>query len=204
MKPRETTIYIIEDDPSVRDSLGLLLGLKGYPVILFADAESFLQAYQPDWRGCMLLDIKMPRMDGLTLQKTLRERGTKIPIIVMSGHGNIESARQAFRAEAVDFLEKPIDQARLMSAVAEALSLASEAQRRDESLSAFEYLLENLTPREKEVMQYVVAGRHNREIAETLEISPRTVEVHKAHLMEKLRVKSVPELVRLSLSCTPD
>lgn len=204
MRPRETSIYIVEDDASVRDSLGLLLGLRGYPVVLFADAESFLEAYQPDWRGCLLLDIKMPRMDGLTLQKTLREKGTKLPIIVMSGHGNIESARQAFRAEAVDFLEKPIDQERLMSAIAEAFSQASEAQRRDESLSAFEHFLGNLTPREKEVMKYVVAGRHNREIAEILGISPRTVEVHKAHMMEKLRVKSVPDLVRLSLSCSPD
>ena len=199
MRPSGFTIYIVEDDQSVRDSLGLLLGLKGYPVAMFADAESFLKAFQPEWRGCMLLDIRMPGMDGLTLQKRLQERKFGMPVIVMSGHGSIEAVREAFRAEAVDFLEKPIDQAKLMAAIDEAFVRESDAQVKESRRSQYDRLLESLTPREHEVMDYVVNGKHNREIAEVLGISPRTVEVHKARVMAKLGVDGVPELVRLSL-----
>jgi RNA polymerase sigma factor (sigma-70 family) len=193
------TIFIVEDDQSVRDALGLLLGLRGYPVAMFADAESFLNAYQQTWRGCLLIDIRMPGMDGLMLQKRLVQVGCKIPAIVMTGHGNVESAREAFRAHAVDFLEKPIDHARLMSAIDEAFSRQTAMQENDSRCADFDRLLASLTPREKEVMDLVVTGRHNREIAEALGISARTVEVHKARMMTKLGVDGVPDLVRLSL-----
>ena len=193
------TIFIVEDDQSVRDALGLLLGLRGYPVAMFADAESFLEAYQPAWCGCLLIDIRMPGMDGLMLQKRLLDSGCKIPAIVMTGHGNVESARDAFRAQAVDFLEKPIDHAKLMSAIEEAFIRQDATQGEEKRRTDFDRLLANLTPREKEVMDLVVTGRHNREIAEALGISPRTVEVHKARMMTKLGVDGVPDLVRLSL-----
>lgn len=193
------TIFIIEDDQSVRDALALLLGLRGYPVTLFADAESFLQAYQPAWSGCLLIDIRMPGMDGLALQRKLLDIGCRMPAIIMTGHGDVESAREAFRAQAVDFLEKPIDHAKLISAIVDALALQTALQKRTHRRSEFDKLLATLTPREKEVMDLVVAGRHNRDVAEILEISPRTVEVHKARMMTKLQVESVPELVRLSL-----
>ena len=199
MRPNGYSIYLVDDDESVRDSLGITLGLRGYSVTMFADAESFLKVVQPDWRGCMLLDIRMPGMDGLTLQKRLKERGFQMQVIVMSGHGSLESVREAFRAQAVDFLEKPIDQARLMQAIDEAFARESDAQVKENRRSDFERLLESLTPRESEIMEYVVAGRHNREIAETLGISARTVEVHKARLMAKLDVDGVPDLVRFSL-----
>ncbi len=199
MHPNGYTVFIVEDDQAVRDALGLLLGLRGYPVAMFADAESFLRAYRPEWRGCLLADVRMPGMDGISLQKTLLQDGCPLPVIVMTGHGNVETARDAFRAQAVDFLEKPIDHSRLLSAIEEAFSqqaakAAGEA-RNDES----ERLLARLTPREKEVMDLVVHGRHNREIAQALGISARTVEVHKARMMSKLEVDGVPDLVRLSL-----
>ncbi|MFA7271049.1 MAG: sigma-70 family RNA polymerase sigma factor [Sterolibacterium sp.] len=200
MQPSGFTIFIIEDDQSVRDALGLMLGLGGHPVTLFADAESFLEAYQPEWYGCLLIDIRMPGMNGLALQKRLLEIGCRMPAIVMTGHGDVESAREAFRAQAVDFLEKPIDRAKLMNAIEEAFIRQTVTQGDESQRSEFDRLLARLTPREKEVMELVVAGRHNREIAEALDISVRTVEVHKARLMTKLQVEGVPDLVRLSLT----
>ncbi len=199
MVPSPNTVFIIEDDQSVRDALGLLLGLQGFSVALFADAESFLAARRPDWYGCLLIDIRMPGMDGLTLQKRLLESGCGLPAIVMTGHGDVESARQAFRARAVDFLEKPIDHDKLLRAIDEAFSRQSASQEHRHRQKEAARLLANLTPREKEVMEQVVAGRHNREIARALDISPRTVEVHKARLLAKLEVSSIADLVRLSL-----
>lgn len=193
------TIFIVEDDQSVRDALGLLLGLRGYPITMFADAESFLDAYRPHWSGCLLIDIRLPGMDGLALQKRLRESGCEMPTIVMTGHGDVESARAAFRSHAVDFLEKPIDHAKLVAAIDEAIVRQGSTLDQAGQRAHVESLLASLTPREREVMELVVAGRHNREIAENLGISPRTVEVHKARMVAKLQVDNVPDLVRLSL-----
>ena len=197
------TIYMIEDDASVRDALGLLLSLKGYPVAMFTDAPTFLAAYRNSWKGCLLIDIRMPEMDGLTLQKTLLESGCSMPVIIMTGHGSVESAREAFRSRAVDFLEKPIDHGRLIHAIDEAFNRQTTALDRQNQRSAFDQALSALTPREREVMERVVTGRHNREIAEELGISVRTVEVHKARMMTKLGVDTVPDLVRLSLVSGP-
>jgi FixJ family two-component response regulator len=141
----------------------------------------------------------MPGMDGLMLQKRLLDKGCTMPAIVMTGHGDVESAREAFRSRAVDFLEKPIDQAKLMSAIEEAFLSQTATRNETTQRAEFDRLLTSLTPREKEVMNLVVTGRHNREIAEALGISARTVEVHKARMMAKLRVDSIPDLVRLSL-----
>lgn len=193
-------IFIVEDDQSVRDSLGLLLGMEGHHVTMFADAESFLKSYRSEWCGCLLIDIRMPGMNGLMLQKRLLEIGCKIPVIVMTGHGDVESSREAFRAHAVDFLEKPIDHAKLMRAIGEAFSLQNAAIIRDAQSAESDHLLARLTPREKEVMELIVAGRHNKEIAEVLGISVRTVEVHKARIMTKLCVDGVSGLVRLSMA----
>jgi len=194
------TVFIVEDDQSVRDALGLLLGLRGFPVAMFADAESFLEAYRSDWRGCLLLDIRMPGMDGLTLQKRLLEAGCPMPTIVMTGHGDVNSAREAFRAQAIDFLEKPIEFDKLFRAIGEAFSAQEASYNSGHRQEMFAGLMAALTPREKEVMELVVAGRHNREIAELLGISARTVEGHKARMMAKLQVDNVPELVRLSIA----
>lgn len=193
------TVYIVEDDQSVRDALGLLLGLQGYSVSMFADAESFLGAYRIDWAGCMLIDIRMPGMDGLALQQWLVNKGCLMPVIIMTGHGDVGSARQAFRAQAVDFLEKPVDQAKLIEAICDARAKFTAVRTENTSSVDLTNRLAVLTPREREVMELVVAGRHNRDIADELGISVRTVEVHKTRLMSKLAADGVADLVRLSL-----
>ena len=195
----DLTVFIVDDDPSVRDALSLLLGVRGYRTAMFASGEAFLQTWQASWSGCLLIDIRMSGMDGLSLQQELTARGCRIPVIIMSGHGDVSMARAAFKADAVDFLEKPFDDAKLIAALDEALSRArsdySEQLRRSRSRD----MLDELTPREREVMQLVVLGRHNREIGPALGISVRTVEVHKARLMSKLGVDNVADLVRISM-----
>ncbi|OGA03200.1 MAG: DNA-binding response regulator [Betaproteobacteria bacterium RIFCSPLOWO2_02_FULL_62_17] len=201
----EHTVFIIDDDPSVRDALGLLLGVSGYRTMIFGDAESFRRAFSQDsGKACLLVDIRMPGMDGLALQKWLLQSGASLPVIVMTGHGNVDSAREAFRAHAIDFLEKPINQHRLLAAIEEAMARQSIIQQEHERNAVFTELSRTLTPREKEVMAMVVSGRHNREIAESLDISSRTVEVHKARVMQKLKVDSIAQLVRMSLGVSSD
>ena len=197
--PSALTVFIIDDDAAVRDALGLSLGVRGYRTAIFGDAESFLRAYRPEWRGCILIDIRMPGMDGLALQKRLLELGCALPVIVMTGHGDVGSARAAFKSRALDFLEKPLDHGKLMAAVDEALLRNEMVEREAEEDHAFAALLGTLTPRERQVMELIVAGRHNRDIADEMDISPRTVEVHKARVMQKLQVDSIAQLVRLSL-----
>lgn len=195
----KNTVFLIDDDVSIRDALGLLLGLKGYRTAFFADAESFLGVYRPDWRGCLLIDIRMPGMDGLTLQQKLNDIGCDIPVVVITGHGDVHSARQAFRADAIDFLEKPLDEVHLLEVIEEAFASQDQTRNDRETDERNRALIGLLTPREREVMQLVVDGRHNREIAEALGISARTVEVHKSRLMSKLQADSIAELVRISL-----
>lgn len=193
------TVYIVDDDPSVRDALGLLLSVRGYRTAVFASGEDFLSAWRHEWAGCLLIDIRMPGMDGLTLQQKLGELKCHLPVIVITGHGDAGLARQAFKASAIDFLEKPLDDDKLIDAIREAFRRAettlAELQRSEE----LSQVLKDLTPREREVMDLVVTGKHNREIAPALGISVRTVEVHKARLMAKLAVSSIPDLVRISM-----
>lgn len=193
------TVYVVEDDVSVRDALGLLLSLHGYAVAMFDCAERFLDALRPDWVGCALLDLRMPGMDGLVLQQRMLDAGCMLPVIVISAHGDVESARTAFRANAVDFLEKPLDHGRLMNSIAEAFARQERSSLASAARTGFDTGVAALTPREREVMDRVVQGCHNREIAEGLKISPRTVEVHKARMMAKLGVSTVADLVRLAL-----
>ncbi len=205
MATSDCTVFIVDDDVSVRDALALLLGVHGYRTAIFADAESFRRAYSSDCgKACLLVDIRMPGMDGLTLQKWLLESGSDLPVIVMTGHGDIGSAREAFRAQAIDFLEKPLNQERLLAAIEEAVARHSAFQAERDRNVVFTELARSLTPREKEVMDLVVSGRHNWEIAESLGISSRTVEVHKARVMQKLRVDSIAQLIRLSLGVSSE
>ena len=195
----DNTVFIVDDDSSVRDSLGLLLGLRGYRTSLFADAASFLTALRADWQGCLIVDIRMPGMNGLELQRELQERGCALPVVVISGHGDVSSAREAFRADAIDFLEKPLDEGKLIQAIDEAFRRQSASLGSRQQQQEFSRRVDELTPREHEVMELVIAGRHNREIAAALDISPRTVEVHKARMMAKLGADNVPQLVRICL-----
>lgn len=192
-------VFIIDDDAAVRDAVSLMLSLRGYHTAVFADAASFMSARQADWRGCLLVDIRMPGMNGLALQQALQDQGCSIPVVIITGHGDVTSSRDAFRAAAIDFLEKPLDESRLRQAIDEAFTRQSVSLETQQRRNEFSRRVDQLSPREREVMDLVVVGRHNREIAQELSISVRTVEVHKARMMTKLGVEGLADLVRLSL-----
>lgn len=193
----QLTVYLVDDDPAIRDSLSLSLSLRGYHIAQFASAEDFLNAFDPTWAGCVVADIRMPGMSGLQLQTELTQRGSQLPVVIITGHGDVASARAAFRGKAVDFLEKPFDDEHLTSAIETAFEF--EAKRANQRAGAARRVavMSTLSPREREVMAHLVRGLHAKEIGEQLGISHRTVEVHKAHIMEKLGVRSVIDVVRM-------
>jgi RNA polymerase sigma factor (sigma-70 family) len=193
------TVFIVDDDAGVRDSLAMLLELKGFRTCKFSAAEGFLDHYRPDMAGCVILDLRMPGMSGLELQAELARRGLQLPVIVVTAHGDVGTTRTALKEGAVDFIEKPIDDEALLAAVAAALERDARERAAASQASDIADRLGRLTGREREVLTCVADGKHNREIAAELGISPRTVEVYKSRLMEKLRVRRVPELVRLVL-----
>ncbi len=195
----DTLITIVDDDEAVRDSLALLLNFRGYRTRAYASAESCLAAWQPEWRGCLLLDLRMGGMDGLALQRALAERGNALPIVFLTGHGDLAHARAALKGGAVDFLEKPYEESALLAAVAEAIERDNRQYAVQSRAAEIGARMERLSDRERQVMELVVAGKPNREIAAELGISPRTVEVFKARMMEKMQARSVPELVRMRM-----
>jgi FixJ family two-component response regulator len=199
MRSEPLTVYIVDDDPGVRDSLSLMLGLAGYRTQVFADAEALLGAWREDWAGCVVADLRLPGASGIELQAVLRSRGAELPFIIITAHGDVPTARLAFHADAVDFLEKPFQEEQLLSAIETAFARAS---RRADDRAGVEKL-STLTPREREVLEQAARGLHAKEIAAALGISPRTVEVHKARVMEKLGVRNVAELVRFALAAQP-
>ncbi len=192
-------VYVVEDDAAVRDSLALTLSLAGHRTALYADAETFLAAWRADMAGCVISDLRLPGMSGVQLQAVLRERGSELPFIVVTAHGDVATARQAFLADAVDFIEKPFAEAQLMTAVETALARDAERMRRGVARRGDAERLASLTLREHEVLEQAALGLHAKEIAARLEISPRTVEVHKTRIMAKLGVRNVAELVRFAL-----
>lgn len=191
-------VMIVDDDAAVRDSTALLLSLKGFATRQFASAELLLAAtgepFDPGLAGCLLLDFRMTGMDGLALQVELRRRGCALPIVIVTAHGDVATARAALKGGALDFLEKPVDEDVLLSTVRNALEVAAAGAPRAAGPD-----LARLSAREREVLGLVVQGRHNREIGESLGISPRTVEVYRARLMEKLQARSVADLIRVAL-----
>jgi FixJ family two-component response regulator len=191
------TVFIVDDDASVRDSLSLMLSLQGYATATFASAEDFLHSLQPDWRGCVVADIRMPGMSGLELQESLRSRHPRLAVIVVTAHGDVAAARRAFLSDAVDLIEKPFDPDQIICAVEKARARLLIGDASDTTGIAVEAARTKLSERERQVMDLMVKGLHNRHIAKELGISPRTVEVHKARVMEKLGVKSLVEFVRL-------
>ncbi|MBM3340805.1 MAG: response regulator transcription factor [Betaproteobacteria bacterium] len=193
----QLTVYLVDDDPAIRDSLSLSLSLRGFHIAQFASAEDFLNAYDEAWAGCAVVDIRMPGMSGLEMQAVLAERGSHLPIVMITGHGDVASARSAFRHRAVDFLEKPFDDEQLVSAIESAFKLELGRLNKHAGKMRREAMMSSLSPREREVMQYLVRGLHAKEIGEQLGISHRTVEVHKAHIMEKMGVHSVIDIVRI-------
>jgi FixJ family two-component response regulator len=194
------TVFVVDDDPSIRDSLALMLGLDGFRTSLFASAEDCLAAWRADWAGCIVADLRMPGMSGIDLQAQLRARGCGIPFVIITGHGDVANARAAFRAEAVDFLEKPFEHAQLLEAINTAYGLEARRLQHTQMREDAAGRLAALTPREQEVLREAARGLHAKEIAATLGISPRTVEVHKTRIMAKLGVRNVAELVRFAVA----
>jgi RNA polymerase sigma factor (sigma-70 family) len=195
----DATVYVIDDDASVRDSINLILSLKGMRTQLFSSAEDFLEAYRPEWRGCILTDLQMPGMSGLDLQQALLERGILLPVVVLTAHGDVPTTRVAMKGGAFDFLEKPINDEVLLDVLKNAIREDIHRHAAESAEDALRSRLARLTPREREVLDLLVEGLSHREIAARLTISPRTVEVYKARMMEKLQCRSLAELIRAAL-----
>lgn len=202
MRSERLTVFVIDDDASVRDSIALMLGLADYRTSVFADAEAFLAAWREDWAGCVVADVRLPGASGVELQDVLRKRGASLPFVIMTAHGDVPTARAAFRSQAVDFLEKPFDNAQLCAAIDTAFALEERRMRSLDRRSADAQKLDRLTAREREVLEQAALGLHAKEIGVALGISPRTVEVHKTRIMEKLGVRNVAELVRFAIAAT--
>jgi FixJ family two-component response regulator len=194
------TVYVVDDDPGVRDSLGMMLSLAGYRTALFPDAESFLAAWQPPWAGCLIADLRLPGKTGVELQAALHERASALPVVIITAHGDVPTARAAFQADAVDFIEKPFDMAQVREAVEKAFAREGRRIAVERERAADATRLAQLTPREREVLEHAAQGLHAKEIAARLDISPRTVEGYKARIMAKLGVRNLAELVRLAVS----
>ncbi len=192
-------VFVVDDDEGVRKALSLLIRSAGLEVRTFDSAEAFLEDYSPGVAGCLVLDVKMTGMDGMTLQEELWNRGLDIPVIMMTGHGDVPMAVKAVQRGAIDFLQKPFDDQALLERIHQALAL--DARRRVEAgeRALWAARLARLSAREREVMDLLVAGMGNKEIALKLGLSRKTVDIHRAHVMLKLGVESVAELVRVGL-----
>jgi two-component system response regulator FixJ len=200
MSAERRVIHLVDDDESVRRSAGFLLRTSGFVVRPHASGVAFLKEAKSAPTGCILLDVRMPEMDGLEVQRELNTRGIAMPVIVLTGHGDVAIAVQAMKAGAVDFIEKPFDKATLMAAIDAAFARIENADAQVASEQAASVRIAALTPRERDVLQGLVRGHPNKTIAFDLGISPRTVEVHRANLMEKLGVRSLSEALRIAFA----
>jgi two-component system response regulator FixJ len=192
-------VHVVDDDAGVRESLAFVLQSAGFVVQTHGSGTAFL-AVAAAAAGCVLTDVRMPAMDGLELQQLLNDRGIRLPVIVMTGQGDIPIAVRAMRAGAVDFLEKPLDDEKLLDAVRRALEAGRRLHEAKSASADAVGRLASLTPREREVLDLLVTGLPNKAIANELGASPRTIEVHRARILEKLQARSLPELVRLVLA----
>ena len=194
----EPTVFIVDDDDAVRRFLSGLIESIELPVEAFASARDFLEAYEPGQTGCLVLDVRMPGMSGLELQRELADQAIDLPVIILTGHGNVQLAVHAMQAGAIDFVEKPFDNEllldRIQKAVAENVRVGSERIKRIEIAQRMQLL----TPREREVLDLVVAGQTNKGVARHLDISEKTVEIHRANVMRKMQAKSLADLVKMA------
>lgn len=196
------TVYIIDDDEAFRDSLVWLLESSQYGVQAFASAEEFLAVASADLSGCVIADVRMSGMTGLELHRRMRELGLDLPTIIVTGHGDVPMAVTAFRDGVVDFIEKPLNDHYVLERIEFCLAKAREDELRRQQSGDFARRLASLTLREKEVLEFIVAGKLNKQIADLMDISIKTVEVHRSRVMEKMQVTTVAELVRQQLSFT--
>jgi len=199
--PLGPTVFVVDDYAPGRRSISRLLRAAGFAVTAFASAEEFLTQYDPQTSGCLVLDLAMPAVSGLELQGVLADRGSLLPIIFLTAYGDIPKSVQAMKRGASDFLTKPVNDEDLLAAVRVAIEKHRALRREQAELSEIRARLATLTPREREVLEYVVAGKLNKQIAGELGTVEQTVKIHRAHVMQKMRVQSVAELVRITERC---
>jgi two-component system response regulator FixJ len=194
------TVHLVDDDESIRRSVSFMLRTSGYVVKTYASGVEFLNDVKAIVPGCILLDVQMPEVNGLEVQKRLREQGILLPVIVMTAHGDVTVSVQAMKAGAIDFIEKPFDKAVLVGAIEDGFARIEQSGRRHARAEEARVRLDALTPRELDVMKGLVRGHPNKTIAYDLEISPRTVEIHRANLMTKLGVPSLSDALRIAFA----
>lgn len=193
-------IHIVDDEDAIRRSASFMLKTSGFAVTTWASGVDFLKNIRTLEPGCILLDVRMPEMDGLEVQQALTERGVALPVIVLTGHGDVSIAVRAMKAGAVDFIEKPFEKAVLLEAIEAGFARLRDASARAANATEAEVLIAALTPREQDVLKGLAHGFPNKTIAHDLGISPRTVEVHRANLMTKLKVRSLSEALRIAFA----
>ena len=198
MTEKKAVVYVVDDDPSVRKALERLLRSADYDAKTFASAPEFLDFTCPDTPGCLILDIKMPRLSGLELQDRLSEKGISLPIIFITGHGTVPASVRAFKAGAMDFLQKPFKERELLDAVSRAIEKHRRLRREQKEIKALHARLETLTPREREVFSLVASGLLNKQVAFELGITEKTIKVHRARVMQKMGARSLADLVRFA------
>ena len=203
MKNEMATVMVVDDDAGMRNAMRSLLKSVGLPCTLFASAQEFLASYQPSQQGCLVLDIRMPGMSGLELQQQLNMRGAVIPVIFMSGHADIPMAVEAMQHGAFDFLQKPFRDQELLDRVHRALARDMDNRARLRHTDRIRERLATLSPREREVLDLVTQGKANKMVAGDLGVSQRTVEIHRAHVMQKMEAGSLAELVRMMMAVAP-
>ena len=194
------TVFIVDDDEAVRDSLSMLMRSVSQKAETFSLAREFLEQYDPERPGCLVLDIRMPGMSGMELHEELRDRGSILPIIFVTGHGDVPMAVEAMQRGAVDFLQKPYRDQDLLDRINAALDLDTKNRAELGQVDTIRERIETLTPREREVMEMVVNGKANKVIAADLGVSQRTVEIHRGRVMEKMRARSLAHLVRMAIT----
>jgi two-component system response regulator FixJ len=197
--PSNGKVYVIDDDEAMRDSLNFLLDSSGFDVVLFENAQSFLDALPKLALGCVVSDVRMPGIDGIELLKRMRALHSSFPVIIMTGHGDVPLAVEAMKLGAVDFLEKPFEDDRLITMIETAIRQAEPAARTEALTQDIVARIATLSPRERQVMEGLIAGLSNKLIARDYDISPRTIEVYRANVMTKMQASSLSELVRLAI-----
>ena len=198
MSDAEATVFVVDDDPAVRKALQRLFRSAGLHVETFAEAQEFLAARRPDTPGCLVLDLRLPGISGLDLQEELAAPHLDLPIIFLTGYGTVPESVRAMKAGAVEFLEKPVDDQTLLAAVNQALAGNYQTRQEKSEMTAIERRIATLTPRERQVLSLVAAGKLNREIAWGLGTTEKTIKVHRGRVMQKLNCASLAELVRLA------